>query len=319
MSGLTEKHKAMIERLFEMDKGKVLGFDSNRDFKNWILLESEIDIEKGEGYSEKGSKAKKFRYFIENEPEVVVGKVLLGMLNKRKVIVELKQKAGVEDEYSDYISEIENVARMMCSGIPMPQSNEERLKATLTSAANIYSDILSICERLCNNKTYTYDQQENTINDYIRDMLNAKGKYEVLDQTRHGISGSGKDAGEVDILLKEDQKEVAIIEGLKLDSVNQQYIQEHIDKAIVNYNALGTPTYIIAYVKTANFLDFWNRLCAYLNEYKYAFTVRKNLQQITSTNAAVKSANIILSKDGYDFPLYFLAVNIGKKFDFRNF
>ena len=82
MSGLTEKHKAMIERLFEMDKGKVLGFDSNRDFKNWILLESEIDIEKGEGYSEKGSKAKKFRYFIENEPEVVVGKVLLGMLNK---------------------------------------------------------------------------------------------------------------------------------------------------------------------------------------------------------------------------------------------
>lgn len=319
MSGLTEEYKAMIECLFEMDKGKVLGFDSNRNFKNWMLRESKIDIEKGEGYSEKDSKANKFRYFIENESDFVVGKVLLAMLDKRKVIMELKQKAGMEDEYSDYIPEIENVARMMCSGIPMPQSNEERLEATLTSAADIYSDILSICKSLCNNKTYTYDQQENTINDYIRDMLNAKGKYEVLDQTRHGISASGKDAGEVDLLLKKEQKEVAIIEGLKLDSVNEKYIQEHIDKAVVNYNALGTPTFIIAYVKTANFLDFWNRLCVYLNEYKYPYTVRKNLQQITSTNAAVKSANIILSKDGYDFPMYFLAVNIGKKFDFRNF
>ena len=319
MSGLTEEYKAMIECLFEMDKGKVLGFDSNRNFKNWMLRESKIDIEKGEGYSEKDSKANKFRYFIENESDFVVGKVLLAMLDKRKVIMELKQKAGMEDEYSDYIPEIENVARMMCSGIPMPQSNEERLEATLTSAAVIYSDILSICKSLCNNKTYTYDQQENTINDYIRDMLNAKGKYEVLDQTRHGISASGKDAGEVDLLLKKEQKEVAIIEGLKLDSVNEKYIQEHIDKAVVNYNALGTPTFIIAYVKTANFLDFWNRLCVYLNEYKYPYTVRKNLQQITSTNAAVKSANIILSKDGYDFPMYFLAVNIGKKFDFRNF
>lgn len=319
MSGLTEKHKAMIERLFEMNKGKVLGFDSNSDFRKWILLESEIDIEKDEGYSEKGSKAKKFRYFIENEPDFVVGKVLLAMLDKRKVTMELKQKAGMEDEYSDYIPEIENVARMMCSGTPIPQNDEKRLNTTLISAYNIYNDILSICENLCNNKTYTYDLQENTINDYIRDMLKAKGKYEVLDQTRHGISVSGKDAGEVDLLLKEEQKEVAIIEGLKLDSVNGKYIQEHIDKAVVNYNALGTPTFIIAYVKTANFLDFWNRLCVYLNEYKYPFTVRKNLQQITSINAAVKSAIIILSKDGYDFPLYFLAVNIGKKFDFRNF
>lgn len=100
MSGLTEEYKAMIECLFEMDKSKVLGFDSNRNFKNWMLRESKIDIEKGEGYSEKASKANKFRYFIENESDFVVGKVLLAMLDKRKVIMELKQKAGMEDEYS---------------------------------------------------------------------------------------------------------------------------------------------------------------------------------------------------------------------------
>lgn len=316
MSGLSEKHKAMIEYLFEMDTGYVLGFSGNRDFKDWMLLEAGVDVEKGEGYSEESSKAKKFRYFIANEPDFVVGKVLLDMLDKRKVIVEQRRD---EDKFSAYALEVENAARMMCAGTPMPQNNEERLNATLISAANVYNDILSVCESLCNNKTYTYDQQENAINDYIRDMLKAKGKYEVLDQTRHGISASGKDAGEVDILLKEGQKEVAIIEGLKLDSVNQQYIQEHIDKAVVNYNALGTSTFIIAYIKTTNFLDFWNRLYTYLNEYKYPFTVRKNLQQITSKNAAVKSANIILSKDGYDFPMCFLAVNIGKKFDFGDF
>ena len=37
---------------------------------------------------------------------------------------------------------------------------------------------------------------------------------------------NGNDAGEVDILLKKDDKEAAIIEGLKLDCVNQNYTKK---------------------------------------------------------------------------------------------
>lgn len=126
-----------------------------------------------------------------------------------------------------------------------PRSNEERLNATLLSADSVLRDLLDICESICNNKTYDYNQSENAINDYFRDMLSAKGYAQIMDQTRHGVSNRGDDAGEVDILLKKNNREVAIIEGLKLDCVNQKYIKKHINKAIINYNALGTATFII--------------------------------------------------------------------------
>ena len=60
-------------------------------------------------------------------------------------------------------------------------------------------------------------------------MLSNSGYFQVMDQTRHGISSNERDAGEVDLLLKKNVWEAAIFEGLKLDSVNSQYIKNHID------------------------------------------------------------------------------------------
>lgn len=63
------------------------------------------------------------------------------------------------------------------------------------------------------NHTYSGNSTENSINDYLRDQLIAMGHNETRDQTRHGSSTSGLDAGEVDILVGKDGKEVALISG----------------------------------------------------------------------------------------------------------
>ena len=119
------------------------------------------------------------------------------------------------------------------------------------------------------NASFTASSSENTINDYFRDMLSFKGYNEVKDQTRHGISASGKDAAEVDILLTKAGREIAIFEGLKLDSVSTVYIGAHIDKAIVNYNALGTATFLVAYVNSADFESFWKRYSDHVRQYDF--------------------------------------------------
>ena len=49
-------------------------------------------------------------------------------------------------------------------------------------------------------------------------------KYDVIDQTRRGISSTEKCAGEVDILIEEDGSPVTIIEALNLDSLNTHYL-----------------------------------------------------------------------------------------------
>lgn len=312
MSSLSEQQMAKLEFLFEMENGGVLGFDSHKKLKNYIITKTDIDIEKGEGYVDQASRAKKFRYFLQHESDNIVGPVLLDMLEKRHEIVE-RRFSGEPDKYEKFASEIENVARAMSTGTELPQNNQKRDEYTLLPANEVFKDIIDICEKVCNNKTYTYAQSENAINDYFRDMLSAKGYLQVMDQTRHGSSASGKDAGEIDILLKKDDKEIAIIEGLKLACVDTSCLKNHIDKALTNYNALGTPTFIIAYVGVADFKSFWDKTYEYLDLYNYPVNVEHPLQELSYPNAAVRTAQIMLSKDGYGFPMYFIAVKINEK------
>ena len=193
-----------------------------------------------------------------------------------------------------------------------PKTNMDRLNADLESANAVYKDLVKVGERLCSNATYNGESPENSINDFIRDGLSLMGYHEVKDQTRHGISLNGGDAGEVDILLTKDGKEIAIYEGLNLDSVNSSYISKHVNKAIVNYNALGTATYLVAYVNSANYEIFWNRYKAYINDYDFPIEKKRDLEVLTFPNAAMRAATMIMSRDGYDFPVYFITLNVRK-------
>lgn len=192
-------------------------------------------------------------------------------------------------------------------------SNEERLNADIESAKEVYSDLITVGGRLCSNATYNQGSSENSINDFVRDALSFLGYDEVKDQTRHGISWNGSDAGEVDILLTKGRKEIAIYEGLNLSSVDTNYIDKHIKKAIVNYNALGTATYIVAYVGVADFNAFWERYKTYINSYDFPIDVKQKGIVLPYPNAATRGMTMILSRDNYDFPVYFLALNMTKK------
>lgn len=194
--------------------------------------------------------------------------------------------------------------------IVLPSSNEARLNADIETAQNVLGDIIQIGERVCLNPMFNSDTPENNINDLFRDMLFMKGYIETKDQTRHGISLSGKNAGEVDILLARNGKEIAIFEGLKLDSIKASYIDEHIKKAIINYNALGTATFIVTYVSNENFEAFWNRYFKYIKNFGFSLQEKTELCVLPHPNATTRLATQILSRDGYDFPVYFIAFKI---------
>ena len=81
---------------------------------------------------------------------------------------------------------------------------------------------------------------------------------------------------------------------------------------VVNYNALGTATFIVAYVGVADFQSFWNGVYTYLKAFSYPLEVKRSVEEMAHTSAAVRCANTILSRGGYDFPVYFIAVNIGR-------
>lgn len=193
-----------------------------------------------------------------------------------------------------------------------PKSAEERFFIDLTAANFVLKDLIWIGERICTNAAYNENSKEDSINDYFRDMLCSKGYSETKDQTRHGISENGKSAGEVDILLSKDSKEIALFEGIIPRSSTDSRIGEHIDKAINNYNALGTATFIVAYVINADYDGFWKKYYNHISNHQYNMKIKKSMTELPSTNASTKIAQIILSIDGFDFPVFFLCFKIRK-------
>lgn len=193
---------------------------------------------------------------------------------------------------------------------PIPLSNAARLNADIASSQVVLRDLLQIGQRFCLNCAFNGASSENSMNDYFRDLLFMKGYTEIKDQTRHGLSVNKKDSAEVDILLTKDGKEIAIYEGLKLSSVSTTYIDTHISKAVVNYNALGTSTFIVAYVDVSDFDSFWNRYVSYLQSYSFPLLVKSPIEVYPYPDAAARVASTILTRDDYDFPVYFVAFKI---------
>lgn len=310
MANISIKNQAIMEELFEMNTGYVLNL-SNNQFKNLVAKHANIDVYQDSRYTLESSKAKKLRKIWEIENDLIVGEITLDLLELREVIIE--RKIEYDDTYYDPLAKqalmIKDLANMMISNKEY-LTNDERLMLDISAAESVLDDLIDIGEQVCNNVSYNAKSKENIINDYFRDMLRSKGYTEIKDQTRHGVSSSGKDAGEVDILISKNNKEIAIIEALKLNSVESDYIKEHIEKAIINYNPLGTATFLVAYVSAADFGGFWERYLNFLKKYSFDITVKKTISDRPYPNASTRVAECILSKDNYDFPVFFLALKI---------
>lgn len=199
----------------------------------------------------------------------------------------------------------------------MPKDLQEQydvLKKNILETKNVdieqmlYDDIIFCCERIqadCDIKNLL----ENKINDRLRDLLDAK-KYYVRDQTRQGKSSAGKEAGEIDILVKIGKKTISVIEALKLSSVNENYISEHIDK-IYNYDTIGNAVnYIISYVSSKNFNSFYEKYKNYILNYKYPYELIgydfENFHQF----AELRTIEVTLNREGKSTKLYHLLIHL---------
>lgn len=194
----------------------------------------------------------------------------------------------------------------------IPASNSARLNEAVAEAHIVMDNVLRWGEAACANSLYTSELEEDGFNDSLRDALASQNLWEVRDQTRHGLSSSGLKAGEVDILVKRDSREIALIEGLKLFNVDRSKIDTHIRKAIINYNPHGTPAFLLCYVSTNDFAGFWSRCIEHLRGFDFPLSVKSRVTELPHASASVRVASMMLSRDGFDFPFYFVSFKLLK-------
>ncbi len=150
-----------------------------------------------------------------------------------------------------------------------------------------------------------WDSEENDLNDALRDSLDLL--YSVNDQTRRGISQSGAGAGEIDLLIRREGLPFAIIEALRLRSLNREYLNTHINKALTNYDQAGCPhSIVVVYAQVNDFADFWNKLLEHVRNYQFPYPVDEALSELDVEQTEVRVAKMKLSRSerSVDFRIY---------------
>ena len=101
--------------------------------------------------------------------------------------------------------------------------------------------------------------EEDDRNTRIRDDLRYRG-YVVHDQTRQGITASGKRAGELDLEIRRENNEPwTIVESLRINSGSKANWNSHLDKLVDLYNAHGLRSlYLITFADCSK--DSFNRI-----------------------------------------------------------
>lgn len=178
------------------------------------------------------------------------------------------------------------------------------------SIKSFIKDLYNACIKLQGNPKYI-DAIEDERNDYIRDMLEQRD-YDVKDQTRRGLSASGKSSGEIDIFVKKEGAPFTIIEALNLDSLNKNYLSIHLDK-IYSYDTTGNSFNIcLVYAEVKNFAEFWEKYCDYVEQYNYPYPIIGFDKKIDNEylGSEIKVMTTTHNRSGQKTLLYHICVKI---------
>jgi len=134
---------------------------------------------------------------------------------------------------------------------------------------------------------------EDSINNLVAFFLRAYyGEENIHREEPQGLSGNENNLGEIDILIYHNRKQFAILEALKIDSLNKIKLDDHMNRLLNNYDTQGVPvTCLVIYAYTQHGQKFFTKIEEYLKEYiesnLFTYDVVKKLQK-----EAVGTSNI---------------------------
>lgn len=261
-------------------------------------------------------------------------------ISKIDVLISMDDISEREKEFLTYMKQVivnevvieqDNNFNLIRQIYPMIQ--EEDLK-TFNLKIHESNKSAAIYELLKSTKRYSYDGLLNSLvyalvklqgnhlyrtaleddrNGYIKDILQTIG-YSIKDQTRWGISNTGKSAGEVDMFVENDNYPYSIIEALNLTSLDARYLNLHIDK-IFNYDTTGLPyNFIINYVTVKDFATFWVKYKTHISEHTYQYMLDAIDYEIDNEfdYAGIKIALTKHDRDGVTVGLYHICLKISE-------
>ena len=267
------------------------------DLLNWAMALSGSFCRDAEGLDD----------VLQTLSEMFIRKPVMDLIGQHRCFADIEAHQGTTEIKKKLITRVQKQIYYQIIGV-----EDELIEALDGVAISILDeDTVSrnVMKALLNvQKDKLYEgEKENSINDGIRNQLSIV--YEVKDQTRQGDSESGKDAGEIDIMLCDNGNPAVIMEGLKLASFESSKLDIHINKALANYDPNGCPlVYILIYATVKGFGDFWSKVLNHMEGYSFPYETLEEIQDITTAYADSRHAKAVLNRNGKRVSVHLYAI-----------
>ena len=147
---------------------------------------------------------------------------------------------------------------------------------------------LILCEKILSAireiQTNSYDiNKEDFYNNQIALFLRGYyGEANVHREKPQGSSGSGRGQGETDILVYQNGYQFALIESIRLQSSEENKLNDHMDRLLVKYDTQGTNvTFLLIFAITKSENDWFSKIANYLNKYEFPFEKVSSIERVT--------------------------------------
>lgn len=176
------------------------------------------------------------------------------------------KRVGIENTFKTIPCEISatgvNVHKLL--GLYKIDSQEPE-NNPIYSLDKILNDLIEVGSRLLERKFQK--KIEDLLNDDIVDLLRTKG-HNIADQTRSGVSGNGKGAGELDIMIRMyNGIPVTIIECFRLESCGGKnlVVMDHLKKLLSRYDTHELKRkFMVIFGEAERFDNLWTNYCQYI-------------------------------------------------------
>ncbi len=141
--------------------------------------------------------------------------------------------------------------------------------------------ILSAIREIQTN-SYNIDKEDFYNNQIALFLRGYYGEANVHREKPQGSSGSGKGQGETDILVYQNGYQFALIESIRLQSSEENKLNDHMERLLVKYDTQGTNvTFLLIFAITKSENDWFSKIANYLNKYKFPFEKVSSFERVT--------------------------------------
>ncbi|MCP5054829.1 MAG: hypothetical protein GY940_47125, partial [bacterium] len=154
------------------------------------------------------------------------------------------------------------------------------------------------------------DHLEDSRNDFITTLLSSKGLI-AKDQTRWGISETGKSIGRLDFkVFNPESGEEAVVEAFNLKSLDRKVIDGHLKK-LFHYDATGLPrNFILVYCEAKNFIGLWEKYLDHIPTIDFDYPLAKLIQVQKSDHINLRLARAVHKREKQRTEVYHLFIKM---------